>query len=284
MKKFLSILFASILILGSVFAEEKVLFDASAKSDLDGYDYVSNFEITSDSGYFRKDQLKILEPNEKGIRFMATEVPKDVSTSYKVLVAYPSFLNEDGAGTGYIYNVKYIKSIKFEVTTNRAYDEVYLLYSTSPTGPVKKVLMPQDFSTIKSMEDYELVFNNPSYEPDPNKRDVKASPVLGSEADGLYLRGFQIKTNAPSGFHAYAPYSIFYLRKVTVIYDKMFTDEQIESSKILKEEFGISPNTEAEIKAKAKVAEKVRLREAEKSLMDSSESDVKTDSSESDVK
>lgn len=275
MKKFISILLASILIIGSVFAEEKVLFDASAKSDLDGYDYISNFEMDSDSGYFRKDQFKILEPNEKGIRFIATKVPKDVSTSYKVLVAYPSFLNEDGVGTGYIYNVKYIKSIKIEATTNRSYDEIYLLYSTSPTGPVKRVLMPQDFSTIKSMEDYELVFDNPNYEPDPNKRDVKASPVLGSEADGLYLVGFQIKTNAPSGFNEYSPYSVFYLRKVTVIYDKMFTDEQVENNKILKEEFGIAPNTEAEIKAKAKIAEKVRLREVEKTLIDSSESDAK---------
>ena len=275
MKKILSILLASILILGSVFAEEKVLFDASAKSDLDGYDYISNFEMDSDSGYFRKDQFKILEPNDKGIRFLATNVPADISTSYKVLVAYPSFLNEDGAGTGYIYNVKYVKSIKIEATTNRPYDEIYLLYSTSPTGPVKRVLMPQDFSTIKSMEDYELVFNNPNYEPDPNKRDVKASPVLGSEADGLYLVGFQIKTNAPNGFNAYSPYSVFYLRKVTVIYDKMFTDEQVENNKILKEEFGISPNTEAEIKAKAKITEKVRLREVEKSLIDSSESDAK---------
>ena len=33
-------------------AEEKVLFDASAKSELDGYDYISNFEMISDSGHF----------------------------------------------------------------------------------------------------------------------------------------------------------------------------------------------------------------------------------------
>ena len=258
------------MLVASSFAEEKVLFDSSAKSDLDGYDYISNFEMTSDSGYFRGDQFKILEPNDKGIRFLAKDVPDNISTSYKVLVSYPSFLNEDGAGTGYIYNVKYIKSIKIEATTNRPYDEIYLLYSTSPTGPVKRVLMPQDFSTIKSMEDYELIFNNPNYEPDPNKRDVKSVPVLGSDADGLYLVGFQIKTNAPNGYNAYSPYSVFYLRKVTVIYDKMFTDEQVENNKILKEEFGISPNTEAEKKAKAKIAERNRLRAVEESLMDNS--------------
>ena len=64
--------------------------------------------------------------------------------------------------------------------------------------------------------------------------------------------------------------SVFYLRKVTVIYDKMFTDEQVENNKILKEEFGISPNTEAEKKAKAKIAERNRLRAVEESLMDNS--------------
>ena len=271
MFKKLTALILIFLVSAFAFTEEKVLFDATAKADLDGYDYISNFEMVSDSGYFNPDQFKILEPNEKGIRFLASNVPANVSTNYKVLVGYPSFLNEDGAGAGYIYNVKYVKSIKIEATTNRPYDEIYLLYSTSPTGPVKKVLMPQDFSTIKSMEDYELVFENPNYIADPNKREVKASPVLGTDADGLYLVGFQIKTNAPSGYNAYSPYSVFYLRKVTVVYDKMFTDEQVENNKILKEEFGISPNTEAEKKAKAKVAERNRLRETEKSLMDSSE-------------
>lgn len=265
MKK-LFVLFFSILAL-SVFAEEKVLFDSSASSDLDGYDYVSNFEITSDSGYFKKDQLKIVEPNEKGLRFIATKVPKNVSTSYKVVVPYPSFLNEDGVGTGYIYNVSYIKSIKIEATTNRAYDEIYLLYKTSPTGETKKVLLPQDFNNVKSMEDYELVWNNPSYEPDVNKRNIKAQPVLGNDADGLYLVGFQIKTNAPTGYNAYSPYSIFYLRKVTVIYDKMFTDEQIEASNALKEEFGLELNSELKQKAKDEVSQKNTLRENEKSKM-----------------
>ena len=43
-------LFALLLILVScsLFAQEQVLFDATAKPDLDGYDYVSNFEIISE--------------------------------------------------------------------------------------------------------------------------------------------------------------------------------------------------------------------------------------------
>lgn len=268
MKRILSLVAVVFLTAMMLCGEEKVLFDSSAKADLDGYDYISNFEMTSDSGYFKGvGKLEILEPNEKGIRFLAKDVPEHTSTSYKVLVAYPSFLNEDGIGAGYIYNVSNIKSIKVEATTNRSYDEIYLLYKTSPTGEVKRVLLPQDFNTIKSMEDYELVWENPAYEPDVNKRSVKASPVLGSSADGLYLVGFQIKTNEATGFNAYSPYSALYLRKVTVIYDKMFTDEQVESNKVLREEFGISPNTELEKKAKDKVAMRNGLREKEQSLM-----------------
>ena len=267
MKKFLSILL-SIFLITMVFAEEKVLFDSSAKSDLDGYDYISNFEITSDSGYFKSNQLQILEPNEKGIRFIATNVPKDVSSNYKVLVAYPSFLNEDGVGPGFIYNVKYIKSIKIEATTNRPYDEIYLLYKTSPTGPTNKVLMPQDFNAINSMEDYELIFENPYYEPDVSKRIIKSSPVLGSDANGIYLVGFQIKTNAPTGRYEYSPFSCFYLRKVSIIYDKMFTDEQIENNKNLMDEFNITYNTEYEKKIRIEIAEKNRLRNIESNLMD----------------
>ena len=275
MKDFKTVLaaFFGMLLCVAVFAEEKVLFSSGAKADLDGYDYVSNFEMSSDSGYFRKSSFKILEPTERGIRFIAFDIPKDVSTSYNILAGYPSFLNADGAEAGFIYNVKCIKSIKIEATTNRPYDEVILLYKTSPTGEVKKIKMPQDFNAVKSMEDFTLEFNNPAYIEDPAKRDLKASPVLGSEADGLYLVGFQIKTNAPNGYNTYSPYSAFYLRRVSVVYDKMFTDEQVENGRALREEFGISPNTEAENKAKLKIAEKSRLRQVETELMDKEQSD-----------
>ena len=74
MKRFLSflcVMFATMMLLC---AQEQVLFSSSAKADVDGYDYVSNFEIDSKSGYFNKSQLMILEPNEKGLRFIATNI------------------------------------------------------------------------------------------------------------------------------------------------------------------------------------------------------------------
>ena len=132
-------------------AQEQVLFNSAAKADVDGYDYISNFEIDSKSGYFNKSQLMILEPNERGLRFIATKVPKDISTSYDILTAYPSFLNENVEGAGVILNAGAIKSIKVTATTNRPYDEIILLYSTSLMGPIKSIKMQQDFNNIKPM-------------------------------------------------------------------------------------------------------------------------------------
>lgn len=274
MKKLFS-LFAALMFIWSLSAEEAVLFSSSAKADLDGYDYVSNFEITSESGYFTKKNLQILEPNEKGVRFIATGVPKEISTHYTILTAYPSFLNESGSGAGVIYNAAAIKSIKVTATTNRPYDEIILLYSTSPNGVIHEIKMPQDFNAIRSMEEFTLVYENPLYESDVKKREVSMSPVLGADADGIYLRGFRIKTNAPSGYSRYSEYSVLYLKEVSVIYDKAFTDEQIEAMKILKEEFGIDENKAATDKAKSDIAERNRVRDVTKSLMDSGSADAK---------
>ena len=274
MKRFLSflcVMFATCMLLC---AQEQVLFSSAAKADVDGYDYVSNFEIDSTSGYFNKSQLTILEPNEKGLRFLATKVPKDISTSYDILTAYPSFLNEDVEGAGVIQNAGAIKSIKVTATTNRPYDEIILLYSTSPMGPIKSIKMPQDFNVIKSMEEFTLTFENPLYEKDYKKREVVTSPVLGADADGLYLRGFRIKTNAPSGYSTYSEYSIFYLKSVVVVCDKAFTDEQLEAAKTLKEEFDIKETGNVEKRVKADIAERNRIREVEKTLM-ASEEDAK---------
>ena len=265
MKKILS-LFAILFAMFTLSAQEQVLFDAAVKADLDGYDYVSNFEMRSDSGYFTKDSFKILEPNDKGLRFMAI-VPEDKYTNYEVVVAYPSFLNESGSGAGVIYNAASIKQIKVEASTNRPNDEIVLLYSTSPTGPVHEIKMPQDSNKIKSLEGYELVYDNPLYIDDPAKREVKAKPVLGADADGIYLRGFKIKANPASGFNAPSQYSIFYLKKVSVVCDKAFTDEQLEEAKVVKEAFGIDENKSAIEKVKSMIIERNRVRETEKSLM-----------------
>ena len=95
-------------------------------------------------------------------------------------------MNEADIGAGYISNAAAIKSIKVVFTTNRPYDNISVLYSTSVNGPTKEIKMPQDFNSIKSMVEAELFFENPLYEPDVKKREVKELPVLNNSDDGIY--------------------------------------------------------------------------------------------------
>ena len=212
--------------------------------------------------------MKILKPNEKGFRFLAKNVPEFSTSNYKIIPAYPVFLNEPNIGAGYIVNVSSIKSIKVIFATNRPYDNISVLYSTSVNGPIKKIRMPQDFNSIKSMEENELIFENPLYEPDVKKREVKAVPVLGGDIEGFYFQGIEITTNPAYGFAEYSEYSLIFLKEVSIIYDELFTPEQLEQKAVLKEDFGIDELAEEKIKAINKVKEKIRLRENEASLMD----------------
>lgn len=254
--------------LAPLFAKEDILIKSDVAADLEGYDFVSNFEITSDSGRFKNSDLKILPPNEKGFRFLAKNVPEFSTSNYKIIPAYPVFLNEPNIGAGYIVNVSSVKSIKVIFTTNRPYDNISVLYSTSVNGPIKKIRMPQDFNSIKSMEENELIFENPLYEPDVKKREVKTVPVLGGDIEGFYFQGIEITTNPACGFAEYSEYSLIFLKEVSIIYDELFTAEQLEQKAILKEDFGIDELAEEKIKAINKVKEKIRLRENEASLMD----------------
>lgn len=271
MKKLFMILGLISFMICPIFAEENYLIKSDVSTSLEEYDFVSNFEITSDSGWFTNDKLMILTPNEKGFRFIAKDVPEYQPSNYKIIPAYPVFLNEPNTGAGYIENASVIKSIKVIATTNRPYDQISLLYSTSANGPVKEIKMPQDFNSVKSMEEFTLVFENPMYEPDVKKREVKTNPILGGDIEGIYFRGIKITTNPPAGFSTYSEYSVFYLKEVSVVYDKLFTDEQLAEKKALKEDFGIDENKAAREKAISEIKERNRIRENEASLMDKSE-------------
>ena len=147
-----------ILISFPLFAKENILIKSDVAADLEGYDFVSNFEITSDSGRFKNSDLMILAPNEKGFRFLAKNVPEFSTSNYKIIPAY--------------------------------------------------------------------------------------------------------------GFAEYSEYSLIFLKEVSIIYDELFTAEQLEQKAVLKEDFGIDELAEEKIKAINKVKEKIRLRENEASLMD----------------
>lgn len=266
MKRIITLLFL-MLFSATIFAEETVLLKSDVSANLDNYDFASNFEITSDSGWFTKDKLVILEPNERGFRFMAKNVPQYSTSNYKIEPAYPVFLNDPDIGAGYINNAAAIKSIKVVFTTNRPYDNISVLYSTSVNGPTKEIKMPQDFNAVKSMVETELYFENPLYEPDIKKREVKELPVLNNSEDGIYFRGIKVTTNPPTGLAGYSEYSVVYIKEISVIYDKMFTDEQLEQKANLREEFGIDEKSDIKKKALIKIEERNRVRENQSNLM-----------------
>lgn len=258
----------------TVFAEQSKLLDTSVKSDLEGYDYISNFEAVSDSGYFRNEDLVIFN-NGDGIVVKAENVPQYTSTSYKIIPAYASFLNEPNVGAGYIQNAAAIKSITITYRVNRSYDELFLLYSTSPLGEIRKVKIPQDFNSTQSMVFQTITYTAPDYISDVNKRDVKSFPIIGSPANGIYFRGIQVQTNMPTGYMAYGPTSIVQVKEVSVIYDNAKTQEQLDAEKEYSELFGIDEQKAVREKETQKIQERNRIREHNAALMDKSEVDAK---------
>ena len=267
MKRILTLITVLITVSLYCFSDEAFLLKSDSVADFEGYDYVSNFEITSSSGYFPKSNLKILPPNKSGFRFLATNVPKNATTHYEVIPAYPSFLNEADIGAGHIDNVSHIKSIRLVYSTNRPYDEVSLMYSTTENGDVHTIKMRPQNTVVNSMGEVVVDYNLPTYQPDVAKRDLKAQPVFGGDIGGIYFRGLKITTNQPSPGHAYSEWSIVRIKQISVIYDKMFTDEQLAERQSIIDEFGIDNNHDLREKAKYEVTEKFRLREHEKKLI-----------------
>lgn len=266
MKKLITI-FVLFIASFAVFADEAFLLKSDSVADFDGYDYVSNFEIVSDSGWFPKENLMILKPNEKGFRFLAKNVPENVTTSYKIIPSYPSFLNEADIGAGHITNVSNIKAFRLVYTTNRPYDEISILYSTSEDGPIHTVKMKPNNIMVTSMSEVVVDYELPSYQADITKRELKAAPVFGGDVHGIFLRGLKITTNMATGANTHSDWSILYVKEISVIYDNMFTEEQLNERAIIAEEFRIEANKEIREKASHDVQEKLRLREHEKQLI-----------------
>ena len=71
---------------------------------------------------------------------------------------------------------------------------------------------------------------------------------------------------------AYSEYSVIYIKEVSVVYDKMFTDEQLEQKAVLREEFGIDEKADIKKKAITKIEERNRVRASQESLMHKDES------------
>lgn len=270
MKKIFAVL-AMVFAVFVLTAEEKVLLDPQSTASIgdENISYVENFTIGSTSGYFTDGNLKILPPTEDGFRVLAIDVPRSDVSSYDLIPAYPSFLNEGTDGAGAISNAGAIKKVEVEVMFNRPYDEVMLLYSTSPNGPVKTIkLIPEDGKAIETMVPIKMVSADLNYNDNVKTREIKADPALGGDATGIYFRGYRIRVNPAYGVNEYSPWSIVYFKQTKVIYDLRFTPEQWEMREKLKEEWKIDDGSgAAKTKAINEITYRKKLEAIEQSKM-----------------
>lgn len=270
MKKIFAIL-AMVFAVFVLTAEEKVLLDPQSTASIgdENISYVENFTIGSTSGYFTDNNLKILPPTEDGFRVLAIDVPRSDVSSYDLIPAYPSFLNEGTEGAGVISNAGAIKKVEVEVMFNRPYDEVMLLYSTAPNGPVKAIkLIPEDGKAIETMVPIKMVSVDLNYNDNVKTREIKADPALGGDATGIYFRGYRIRVNPAYGVNEYSPWSIVYFKQTKVIYDLRFTPEQWEMREKLKEEWKIDDGSgAAKVKAINEITYRKKLEAIEQAKM-----------------
>ena len=282
MKKIFSLICVMFLTMMALCAEESILLTSSTSANLgEGIEYAKNFNATSKSGYFGGSlcELKSLEPSEKGFRAMAVNVPKDATTNYVFEAPYPSFINEDVEGAGFIENVGDIVSFEVSgVLLNRPYDTLYLMYSTSPFGEVKKVkLTPvnkkEDGTFVKNvpvstMTETTFIWENANYNSNVKTRDIKSDPVLGSDNTGIYFRGLLVQTNPSFGGNEYSPLSIAYFKEIKTTYDLRFSPEQWALRKEMEKEWNVD-NGETKIReaSKEKVLYRKKLEETEAAKM-----------------
>ena len=253
-----------------LFAETTELFNSNSNASLDDYSYITNFEIDSNSGYFVKGKNLAINPTADGIEAIAWNVPKNISSNYRLVPAYPSELNEANSGSGYIKNAAAIKSVKIVATLNRPYDDIYLLYSTSLNGEIKRIKMPH-YDNAQSMIEQEYVFNNASYEENVNNRNIKSYPLIGSYKQAIYFRGIEVQTNAPYGYYGYGDYSTVNIKTVAITYDKAESDETLLLSEEFETKYGLDATKPIKEKAKNKIKQKISATDREKQLMDSTE-------------
>ena len=287
MKKIFSLICVMFLTMMALCAEESILLTSSTPANLgEGIEYTKNFNATSKSGYFGGSlcELKSLEPSEKGFSAMATNVPKDTTTNYVFEAPYPSFINtnEDGSpveGAGFIENVGDIVSFEVSgVLLNRPYDTLYLMYSTSPFGEIKKVkLVPvnkkEDGTFVKNvpvstMTETTFIWENDNYNSNVKTRKIKSDPALGADNTGIYFRGLLVQANPSFGSNEYSPWSIAYFKEIKATYDLRFTPEQWASRKEMEKEWNVD-NGETKIRevSKEKVLYRKKLEETEAAKM-----------------
>lgn len=258
MKKFLVVLLMCLC--GVLFAEEATLInsDSFANATVEEYSF-DGWEIQTQSSLKTEAFIKM---TEKGLGALV-ELPegRDGYVSYKIVPPYSPSLNEANKELGFIENVGVIKSIQMTVEGINKADEVTIYLSRSLNDKIGK---PYKFKqNTKFIGEGQLVWENPNYISDPNKRETSPRPAYGNEASNLYVRAIEIRTKCDW------PVSLVYIKSAKIIYDLDKTPEELERIKESEEIWGINNSLNEEIKQRdlKSLQEKKRKNEYNESLM-----------------
>ena len=250
----------AMLFAGVLFAEETTLIDVNSFSGATVEDYsFDGWEINTQSSLQTYTQIKM---TDKGLGVcVVLPSDRDGYVSYKIVPPYSPSLNESNKGLGFIENVGEIKKIEITVEGINKPDEIVLYLSRSLKDKVGK---PYKFKeTVGFIGEKTLVWENPNYITDPNKRDATPGPAYGDEASNLYIRAVGIRTKCDW------PVSVVYIKNCKIIYDLDKTPEELERIKESEEIWGLNGSLNEDVKAKDLKAleEKKRKKEYNATLM-----------------
>lgn len=266
MKKFLIILF---LISGTtLFAQEKVLFDYTAKANVldTGYDWVENAKTIVYSGMYipGKNISNPVLSDEYGLAIRTDIAPRGDS-NFAIRFITPIFNTVEG--TGIITNAGAVKSMDIVLTLNRGYDEVSVIWEQAGKEYTKKFSVRDTTETVTSMYEFTAHIDFENYIEDVRNRNTKKIPIAGLDKTSILLKEIKITTHAPSSDWEYSPTCIVGIKRITVVCDKAIDDATFEKGKEADNIFNVKRNTELQEKLKADLTSDIQRNQYTSGLM-----------------
>lgn len=283
MKKFWIVISVIVMMTGLSFADEAVLFDATAKADVlgTGYDWIENAKAVPLSGWYivgvnpsdNRNNGVLSNPKltEKyGLAIRADNVP-DTDSNYGIEFITPYFNRDDSgepiSGTGLISNAAAIKSMEIVLTLNRGYDEVRVVWMQGGKEHSRLFKTSHATSTPESMVEFTAHIDFTEYVDDVRNRPLKQYPVAGIGATDIQLKRIQVTTHRAPGNWYPSSVSIMGIKSIKVIYDKAVTPEAYERGKEADGLFDVKTSQVLEDKTRRKIEVDIRQTEYNKSLM-----------------
>lgn len=266
MKRFLIILFLFSNIF--LFAQEKILFDYTAKVDVldTGYDWVENAKTIAYSGIYipGKNISNPVLSDEYGIA-VRTDIAPRGDSNFAIRFITPIFNTVDG--TGIITNAGAVKSMDIVLTLNRGYDEVSVVWEQAGKEYTRKFSAKNTTETVTSMYEFTAHIDFENYIEDVRNRNTKKIPIAGLDKTSILLKEIKVTTHAPSNDWEYSPTCIVGIKKITVVCDKAIDDATFEKGKEADNIFNVKRNTELQEKLKADLTSDIQRNQYASSLM-----------------